>query len=199
MAEALRETPRDEFMERSIGLQAAGHVPIRERFTFRHRDFMHDLPDETPIMLKSDDGVKVPLLSNAGKPVTVGEVYPERADIALDDEGCIVRQNDFKERYKAFLEVTLPDFCRVDDEPIPAADRWIVQVVDSFSESPGPIDIGFDARKPAEQEATHMYNPETDELLERVAAQGEAQGAALTKALEVLTETVAKSKSGNRK
>lgn len=199
MADRMEQTPREEFAEQSLRLQAAGHTVIHDRYTFRHRAFKHDFHPETIIKVRDESGVSVPLLNSWGQTVTVGDVYPERADLCLDENGCVVDQSTFEDRYLAWLEVTLPDFCDPRNEAIPDPAQWVLKIRDPFSESPGPVEVGFDARKPAEQEATHMYNPQTDEMIERIASNQEQQSEALVAALAGLKELMEKRGPGRPK
>lgn len=200
MADRMEMTPQQEFQELALRLQAAGHTIIHERSTFRHRAFKQDFHPETIIRVRKDGSdTAEPLLTSLGNTVKVSQVYPERADLCLDADGVILNEAEFAKRYKAWLEVTLPDFCTPDAEPIPDPAAWIIKIRDPFSESPGPVEVDYDARKPAEKEATHMYNPQTDELIERIASGQESQSAALLVALEELKELRERSRPGRPK
>ncbi len=196
MAERMDMTPQEEFENFAIRLQAAGHEVIPERFAFRHRDFKKDWPDDMVICVR--EGMeKVPLLNSFGQSVKVSEILPERADLCLDGEGCVLSPEDFRKRYIQYISVTAPDFSGFDlnSEPIPDPTRWVLQIVDPFSESSGAVEVGYDARKPAEEERTHDYDPERDQLVERIAAKQDEQSEAVATALTALKDIMEKQKN----
>lgn len=176
MAE-LDETPSDDFMQMALRLQAAGHEVIPERFTYRHRTFRKDFPAGTVVKVRHGHEV-VPLITSFGTTVTTDQVLPERADLALDEQGCVLDKNAFEERYLMMLD-SLMQMGDPKSEHIPDPEQWVVMVPDTFSESPGMVEIGYDANKPAEQEVTHVYDPVKDEVIERLDKQSEGIEVAL--------------------
>ena len=195
MADISEMTPNEEFAERAVRLQSAGHDIVWERSTFRHRDFKKDLDPETPITVR-EGGERVPLLTNYGAAVTASMILPEKLDLAVDADGVLFSQEEFEKRYRAFIMVTLPDFCDLQNEPVPNASVWLLKIEDPFGESRGSVSIGFDANKPAENEVTHLYNPENDQLLERMATNQAEQGEALATAMKGVEALLEKATRG---
>jgi hypothetical protein len=153
----------------SLKWQAAGHTVIHERATFRHKAYKKELDPDTIIMR---DGA--PFITNHGHTLTFKDLMPERADLCLDMDGNMLPQHEFEKRYMEFMNWF--DFIEGSDpgaEHIPNAERWICQTPDTFSESPGMVEIGFDARKPAKEEATHQYDPVNDKMIEIMKANSE--------------------------
>lgn len=140
---------------------AAGHEVIHDRMVFRHKAMKKDLPPDT--LVKYNDGT--PIIS-CGKPVHVGDMLPERVDIALDSDGKLVGQQDFERRYREYARwFQYIEGTDVDVEPVPDPVDFVLATPDTFSESNGFVQINFDARVPA-PERTHMYDPLKDELVE---------------------------------
>ena len=167
-------------------LQAAGHEIIPARRTYRHAGFKQDFHPDTIVGVRGPDGTKTPLLNSFGGQITVGEILPERADLALDETGCIVPQSLFEERWVAFLDNTML-YGDPKMEPIPDVEKWVRMIPDKFSEGPGYIEVGFDAQKPAEMEATHVYDPGKNEIIDKLNEQGETQ-VVVAEAIKTLLE-----------
>lgn len=177
---------KDEF-ERELFLrwQVAGHEVIPERVTFRHKTYKKDFPKGTKVCVEG-----VPIY-NYDKPVLVEDILPERADLCLDADANVVSQEEFERRYKAWLS-WFP-FVEGSDptcEPIQGVLKYLKDVPDSFSESPGMIEVNFNARIPA-PEKTHTYNPVTDELIPIQKNQEQ-----MTAVLADMTEVLSKLKRG---
>ena len=183
------ETPKDSFDRDTLRLQSAGHEIIRERNTYRHRDLKQGFDAGTVVRVKNEDGDFVPLLGHDGSEVKTEQILPERGDVALDEFARVLPRHEFEDRYKAWFEVGLPEEARdhtdLNSIPIPDPARWVKQIVDPFSESRGPVEIGYDARKPAEQEVQKFENvsADDDERMERIED-------TLTQALEGMTSAV---------
>lgn len=183
-----------EWQKLVITWQAAGHEVIHERGTFRHKTYRKDFPPET--VIRKRDGM--PYLTNHkdenGELHTLltGEVLPERADMCLDEKGRMIDQHEFEKRYiNDFLSwFKWVEQSEIEAEPIPNAERWICMIPDPFSESPGMVEVGFDAHRPADMERTHKYDPQRDELVEIMKVDREAQTITL-KAVQQLLETQA--------
>lgn len=140
---------------------AAGHEVLHDRMVFRHKAMRKDLPDDT--IVKFNDGT--PLIS-FGKPVRVGDMLPERVDVALDADGKMVSDQDFERRYREYARwFQYIEGTDIDAEPVPSILEYVLATPDTFSESAGFVQIHFDARVPA-PERMHMYDPIKDELVE---------------------------------
>lgn len=171
MAEAIDQAIGGFDPEIARRLQAAGHELIPSRRTYRHAGYRQNHHGDTIVGVRVD-GLKVPLLTSAGKAISIQDVLPERADLAIDETGCVVTQAVFEERWISFLDNTML-YGDPKSEPIPNAEQWIRQTPDTFSESPGYVEIGYDARKPADEIRTHVYDPLRDELVEKLNEQSE--------------------------
>lgn len=167
--------------------QIAGHTVIVERGTFRHAQFKRDHDPEA--VLKVDG---VPYLNSQGKTVKVGQLLPERADLALDMDGNVLPKHEFEKRYRDFLRyVPMIEGSDPGAEHIPDPVRWVTQVIDTYSESVGPVEAGWDANVPALEEATHTYDPKNDKLIEIVETNAKSQAeinAAVLEGLKGLSE-----------
>lgn len=170
----------DEEMQKMVmRWTTAGHEFIPERTTFRHRMFKKDLDPCT--VIRYEDGTPIILY---GKQVTVGDVLPERADLALDSSGKLLNANDFEKRYEEYLRwFRMVEGSDPKSEPIPDIVDFVTAIPDPFSDSPGMVQVHYDARKPAEVERTHLYDPNTDQLVE-INKSLETQGKAIEHLLE---------------
>lgn len=158
--------------------QTAGHEVMYDRSTYRHKAFRKHFASDAIIKV---DGV--PLLLH-GKTVKVADTFPERADLALDEDGNLVTQHEFSRRYKDWLTwFSWNEATDLSAEPIPGVLEYVTATYDRFSESRGLVEINFDARKPAEEVATHKYDPNSDKLIEMAETQ-----ATIAKGLEYLLE-----------
>lgn len=121
-----------------------GHEPIYERGTVRLRDFKKTLPPGLDVTVFSKElGTYVPLMLSCGRALKCGEVLPERADLALDDEGHLLSQGEFEQRYEAYLSAfSYPDGSDVNFEPVPYVVNYIKEMPDPWSDSRGMIEIG---------------------------------------------------------
>ena len=171
MSSAIQFDTSDDWQRLVMKWTAAGHEVIHERGTFRHKAYRKNLDPNTPVKI---DGVQ--FITSHGHALTYGDILPERADLALDIDCNVLPQHEFENRYLEYLNWF--DFGEGSDpkaEYIPHVTKYISQTPDVFSESPGMVEIGFDARKPApDVERTHLYNPVTDEMVEVQKKQGEA-------------------------
>lgn len=148
-------------MPDAIRWQTAGHEVMHERNTFRHRAYRKDFAPDAVVKV---DGI--PLILN-GSVVKVSELFPERADLALDMDGNLLQQHEFSRRYVDWLQwFTWHEATDITAEPVPDVLDFINRTRDIFNESGGMIPIHFDARKPAEDVPTHRYDPNSDKLIE---------------------------------
>ena len=167
--------------------QAADHTVIHSRGTFRHKAYKKDLDPE--LVIKRDG---VPFMTSNGHTLTFKDLLPERADLCLDMDGNVLPQHEFEKRYREFMNWF--NFVEGSDpgaEHIPNAEQWICQTPDTFSESPGMVEIGFDARKPAEEERTHKYDPASDKMIEVMQATNEKTDLAIAALAKFVEQDVA--------
>lgn len=147
---------------------AAGHTIVYERGTYRHKAYIKEFPPETVIQ-RDMDGKSIPYLTSTGHTLTYGDVLPERADLCLDQEAKMVPKHVFEKRYEEFIKwFNYIQGAELDSVYVPDHDKWISQIPDPFSESPGSVEAGWDARKPAppESERTERYDPRLDKMIE---------------------------------
>jgi hypothetical protein len=180
-------TRGDRSQPDTVRWQIAGHEVIFDRGTFRHKAYRKDFPKGT--IVKRDG---VPFITSAGKVLKTDDIFPERADLALDSDANIIPQHQFDRNYKQFLGwYTWIESTDINVEPIPSVEDYVSQTYDTFSESKGFVTIGYDAKKLPEQVRTHQYDPNTDKLVEIAATQ-----AVMTDALKHLLEENLKPKRG---
>lgn len=192
MSAATDYNSNDEQQKRWFRWVSAGHTIVHERDTFRHRVYKKDLDPTIPVRM---DGVQM-IMSN-GHALVVGDVLPERADLALDSDGNLLPQHEFEKRYKEFLNwFTFVEGSDPSCEYIPSSRDWISQTPDTFSESPGMVEIGFDATRLPTKERTHLYDSSNDKLVEIVKAQGDAQSTVLDAVKQLLEVQAAKKSPG---
>ena len=152
----------DKSQPDSLRWQVAGHEVIYDRNTFRHKAYRKDFAPGTLVKV---DGV--PVITAGGKVLCTDDIFPERGDLCLDMDANIVPQHEFERRYKAFLEwFTWIESTDLLVEPVPDVAQYVSMTYDTFSESRGFVPIGFDARKKAEGDATHRYDPIEDKMVE---------------------------------
>jgi hypothetical protein len=176
----------DDYQKLVMRWMAAGHEVVHERATFRHKAYKKEFEPDTPVKM---DGAQM-IMSN-GHALVAGDILPERADLALDMDGNVLPQHEFEKRYMEFLNwFTMVEGSDTGSEYIPNGSHWITQMPDPFSESPGMVEIGFDARKPAEAERTHMWDEANDKMVEVMQTQSEGIETALS-AVKKLLETPA--------
>jgi hypothetical protein len=194
MAEAQDFDSSDDYQKLTLRWMAAGHEVVHDRGTFRHKAYRKEFAPDTPVMM---DGAQM-IMSN-GHALVAGDILPERADLALDMDGNVLPQHEFAKRYLEFLQwFTMVEGSDTGSEYIPAGCQYITQMPDPFSESPGMVEIGFDARKPAEEERTHRWDEANDKMVEVMQTQNEGIETALSAVKELLEKgaTAPKNKGG---
>jgi hypothetical protein len=143
-------------------VMAGGHELVPERRLYRHKSYRKDFPKGTPIKV---DGVQY--ITHFGVALTTDMVLPERADLCLDSDGNLVSQQTFTARFREWLRwFEMPEGSDIESEFIPDVHEYVASVPDTFGESRGFIEVGYDATKPAETVPTHKYDPRTDEMVE---------------------------------
>lgn len=124
--------------------QRLGHEPMWDRGTVRLREFKRTLPRDLDVtVLDKRTGQYVPFMLPCGRPLKCGEVLPERADLALDDEGHLLSQADFEQRYDIYLAAFVyPSGSDLAFEPVPNVVQYVSEMPDPWSESKGMVTIG---------------------------------------------------------
>lgn len=169
-----------------------GDEVIRARGTVRLAQFKKSLPADLVVtVFDKDHNQYVPMLLWDGKPLTCGEVLPERADLALDERGRLLSQADFEARYDAFLaSFIFPDGSDVGFEPIPNVVNYVSETPDIYSESNGMIPIRFDPRLNEDFKPKQRFGPngETEEEWLRESGKNSAD---IASALQILAQNQA--------
>lgn len=161
---------------------AAGHDIMHDRRVFRHRVYKKDFPADTIIKVEG-----VPLVCEGGT-VKIGDVFPERADLALDMNANVVSQDIFTKRFREYLGwFQFTEQTDIDAEFVPDVIDYLTQTWDTFSDSNGFVRINYDGNKPAEAELTHHYDPRNDTFVEIVKNQ-EMTAQVLQEMLDRLTQ-----------
>ena len=84
--------------------QRNGHEPVWDRGTVRLREFKKSFSRGLEVtVLDKASGQYVPLMLRCGRPLLCSEVLPERADLALDEDGHLLSQADFEQNYHVYL------------------------------------------------------------------------------------------------
>src|SRR6056297_1418165 len=111
-------------------------------------------------VLVKRDGVPL-ILRTSGKPLRACDVLPERADLALDMDGNLLSQGDFKARYYEWLgSFTFPEGTEIGLEPCPEVSDYVSREPDRYSESNGYIEIYFDPKLNQEWTPSEKYDTE---------------------------------------
>jgi len=175
----------EEWQKLTMKWMAAGHEVIHARGTFRHKAYRQEFEPDQIIFRERG----VPFITHSGKTLRVGDVYPERADVCLNMDAIMLPQHEFEKRYIEVLNwYNFVEGSDPKSEPIPNINRYISHIKDPFSESPGPVEIGFDAHKPAEADPTHHYDSDKDKMVEIVKQQGEAANLTMEAVKQLLEE-----------
>lgn len=148
--------------------QILGHEPIYERGVVRLHQFKKYFAPDVVVKEWSDatDSWEPIRLHSTFEELRAVDVLPERADMALDENGHLLHQGDFEQRYKLYLDAWVyeetadPNF-----EPIPNVKSYILEEPDNFSESRGYIPLKFDPMLNQEFKPEKLYGPdgETEE------------------------------------
>lgn len=101
---------------------------------FRHSAYRHDLPSE---MIIKQGGAAI--IKANGEPLVAGDCFPERLDIAVDQAGNVIRQEEFERRYVDMIMAQGDGAKEPAFEPRPTALQYIMHAPD-----PGHYDeVGF--------------------------------------------------------
>ncbi len=167
MSEVLGFDSNKAFDEQVMQWTVAGHEVIVERGTFRMKKYLKNLSANTPVMVCETGAEPHQLLGVGDHRIVVGDLLPERADLCLDEEGTLISQSDFIDRYVEYINWhKMVEGSDPGSEHIPNVKTYVAQIPDTFSESPGYVTVGYDARKPAPSDPTHQYDSTKDEMVE---------------------------------
>lgn len=147
--------------------QMQGHEPVYERGVVRLAKYRKSFPKDLEVtVLDPADGQYKPLILSCGRPLLVSECMPERADLALDEEGHLISQGEFAQRYDEYLNTFMyPQGADVSAEPVPNVVDYIKKMQDPWGESAGMVEVGFDAKLDEEFRPKQRFGPngETEE------------------------------------
>ena len=171
--------------------QMNGHEPVYERGSVRLANFKKSLPGDLEVtVLDPATNDYVPFMLTCGRALKCGEVLPERADLALDEKGRLRSQAEFEQAYSVFLDAF--GYVEGSDtgvEPVPNVVEFVRQTPDTFSESSGMIEIGFDPKLDEEFKPQRRYGP--DGQSEEEYQQEQADRTDIASALKSIAETQA--------
>ena len=169
-----------------------GHEPVYERGTVRLREFKKTLPADREVTVFDKKNERwVPLMLSCGRPLKCGEVLPERADLALDDEGRLLSQGEFEQRYMQYLSTfSYTEGSEIGLEPIPFVVNYVKETPDRFSESRGMIEIGFDPKLDQEFKPKQRWGP-NGETEEEWLKESQKNSSDIASALQILAQNQA--------
>jgi len=119
---------------------------VTDRGTPRLIEFRKDFADNVQVTIRDPEtGGYAPFLLKSGRPLMASECLPERADIALDEQGRLYDQATFEQRYLAYLDTfVVPSSTNLKDEPIPRVTDYINAKPDIWTSSRAYVEIDFD-------------------------------------------------------
>ncbi|TDI71845.1 MAG: hypothetical protein E2O85_01530 [Bacteroidetes bacterium] len=130
---------------------------VPERGVVRLVKYKKEFSDDVMVLR---DGVPF-ILKNSGRPLKANEVMRERADLALDKDGNLLPQGEFQMRYMEWLGAFVyPEGTELALEPVPEVSAYVSECQDTFSESTGWIEIGFDPKLNEEWEPSKKFDTE---------------------------------------
>jgi hypothetical protein len=116
------------------------------RGTPRLPQYRKDFDPEVVVTVRDEQtGECAPFLLRSGRPLKAAECLPERADLALDEQGRMLPQAAFEQRYKVYLEsFVMPSDANPHFEPVPRVEDYINAKPDQWTASRGYVEIDFD-------------------------------------------------------
>ncbi|GEM_PF-6677075 len=131
----------------------AMNVEVTDRGTPRLPQFRKNFSG-TDLDVKIRDpqtGEYGPYLLRSGRTLKAHECLPERADLALDEQGHLIDQAEFEQRYRQYLDsFVMPSDANPHFEPVPNVARYINARPDHFTASKGMIEIDFEPGQPGD-------------------------------------------------
>lgn len=169
-----------------------GHEPIYERGTVRLRDFRKSLPPDLDVTIFNKEiGGYVPLMLSCGRALKCGEVLPERADLALDENGRLLSQGEFEQNYMTYLAAfSYTDGSDINFEPIPYVVNYVKETPDRFGDTKAMIEIGFDPKLNEDFRAKQKFGP-NGETEEEWLRESQKNSNDIASALQVLSQNQA--------
>lgn len=155
--------------------QRIGAEPVYARGTVRLAQFKKTFAPGQQVKIRDPHtGELAPYLLRSGRPLLCSEVMPERADLALDEDGVMLTQPEFKERYERYLaSFVMPEGSDPSLEPIPSVARYINAKNDPFGESRGIVEIDYDAKLEQGFKPKKFYGPDGETEEEYLAAKSD--------------------------
>lgn len=129
--------------------QVAGHEFIHERGVPRLAKYRKEFPADQVVQRRNPKTFEVePFRLDNGAELKIGECFPERVDLCLDESGVMLQQHEFVDRYHEMLSsfLTPPDF-DVSSEPVPNVESYLNAKHDIWGESRGYVKIDYDGPK----------------------------------------------------
>ena len=172
--------------------QMMGAEPVFARGTCRLVEFRKTFSSEVPVTVldKATMSYK-PLILSDGAPLMAHEVLPERADLALDEDGHLLAQGEFSQNYERYLDSFIyPAGSNPRDEPVPNVVHFVKEMPDPYTESSGMIEIRFDPKLDQPFRPNQRFGPNGESEEEWKREQSKAAGDT-TAILKQLAETQA--------
>ena len=172
--------------------QMMGAEPVFARGTCRLVQFRKTFSREVPVTVldKATMSYK-PLILSDGAPLMAHEVLPERADLALDEDGHLLAQGEFSQNYERYLDSFIyPAGSNPRDEPVPNVVHFVKEMPDPYTESSGMIEIRFDPKLDQPFRPNQRFGPNGESEEEWKREQSKAAGDT-TAILKQLAETQA--------
>lgn len=140
--------------------QMMGAEPVYERGTVRLAQYRKNFSPDVVVKIRDrKTGELSPYLLRSGRPLRAVEALPERADLCLDEDGVLVDQAEFSERWRVYLEsFHVESIDSMAHEPVPNVARFINAKMDEWGESKGVVEIDFDPHVNGEFEPKHLFD-----------------------------------------
>lgn len=154
--------------------QRIGAEPVYARGTVRLAQFKKTFAPGQQVKIRDPHtGELAPYLLRSGRPLLCSEVMPERADLALDEDGVMLTQPEFKERYERYLaSFVMPEGSDPLIEPIPAVDQYINKKPDPAGNSRALVPLDYE-RDDGNFKPKKLYGPDGETEEEYLAAKSD--------------------------
>ena len=155
-----------------------GATPIWERGTVRLPQFKKTFADDVEVKVRDKKTFELrPFKLRSGRTLMASEILPERADLALDEDGVLLDQREFEDNYNVYLEsFVFPPGADPRYEPVPNVANYINAKRDPWKlETLTYVEIDFDFDPNAEFKPKQLYGPNGEPEEEYLKKQAEEQ------------------------
>lgn len=177
---------------------------VTDRGTPRLAQFRKTFSPETDVTVRDPEtGTYGPFLLRGGRVLRAAECLPERADLALNEQGQLLDQATFEQRYREYLDTfVMPADSNPHFEPVPKVDDYINAKPDTWTASRAYVEIDFDPTSGGEFVpqfyVDHQGNSVSVEEYEREKAEKAARDDRMESLLLALGEKVLKAEPGDQ-